>query len=310
MEIDLPKVPYIPFEERDAWSQRYFRTIRQDEYDVSETDMLRARRAYYAMISFIDDQVGLLMDTLRETGFAKYTIVIFASDHGEMLGERGMWFKFNPFEDSIRVPLIVNMPGQAQPDLESRAVSLIDLLPTFLDMATDGAAPPLAEPIDGSTLLPMLQGRDTTRGDAAVVEYMAEGVGAPAIILRRDGMKYVQCGDAPPMMFDLIRDPLELKNLATDPAYASTAKTFQDKIAENWDCNAITRDVLLSQARRRVVQKANGIGQKSAWDYTVPQDGTKQYVRPDFKIPGTTDIKRKARYPFVAAATPQHPRKT
>ena len=309
IKIDGPKVPYIPYEERDAWAKRYFMTIRQDEFDVSDAELEQARRAYYGMISFVDDQIGILLKTLEETGCDSDTIVVFASDHGEMLGERGMWFKFNPYEGSIRVPLLANVPGIKQPGRESRAVSLLDLFPTFLDMATNGNLPEIAGEIDGKSILPMMKGTDANRQDEVVVEYFAEGVHDPAIILRRDGMKYVHCGDDPGLLFNLIDDPLELTNLAQTADYAELAVMMKAEIMAGWDLERIAAQVLSAQAQRRVVQKAVHIGKKTPWDYTPPNDGTKDYVRPDPSQMSTTDIKRKARLPYVEAAKPVRPRK-
>ena len=301
-------MPAIPYEDLDPWAQRYFRTISQDQYDVSQEELLRARRCYFGMISFIDDQIGIMLDTLAQTGFAEDTIVIFTSDHGEMMGERGSWYKFNPYEPSIRVPLIANVPDMAQPKREARAVSLMDLFPTFLDIASPDIPYDLAEPLDGQSLMPMLAGKDTTRKDEAIIEYMAEGVYDPAIILRRDGMKYIHCGDDPGLLFDLEKDPLELNNLAAKPEHADLAQSFHDEIISRWDLPAIREDVMRVQARRRIVQKAIHVGTTAAWDYTPPRDGTKEYVRPNPNIKSTTDIKRKARYPYLPPATPQHPR--
>lgn len=310
VDIPAPAVPAIPYEDLDPWAQRYFRTIRQDEYEVSQEELMRARRCYYGMISFVDDQIGMLLQTLAETGFDKDTIVIFASDHGEMLGERGSWYKFNPFEPSIRVPLIAHIPGVEQPKREMRAVSLMDLFPTFLDIASPDTPVELVEPLDGQSLMPMLLGQDTTRCDEVIVEYMAEGVYDPAVILRRNRMKYVHCGDDPGLLFDLNNDPLELTNLATSSTHSKLAQEMRDEILSGWDLPAIREDVMKVQARRRVVQKAIHVGATTAWDYTPPRDGTKEYVRPNPSIKSTTDIKRKARYPYVPAAKPQHPRDT
>ena len=147
--INMPSVPHIPVEERDPWSQRYYYTIRQDEHDITDAHIRNARHAYYAMNSYLDSLVGRILRALDECGLSGNTYVIFTSDHGDMLGERGMWYKFNPFEWSVRVPLIVTGPEVKKGATISTGVSLLDLLPTFLDMACDGDTPELAEPIDG-----------------------------------------------------------------------------------------------------------------------------------------------------------------
>ena len=110
-DIDMPSVPHIPVEERDPWSRRYYYLIRQDEHEVTDEILRRTRRAYYGMISYVDDKVGALLGTLDALGLADNTVVVFTADHGDMMGERGMWYKFNPYEWSARVPLVVRAPG-------------------------------------------------------------------------------------------------------------------------------------------------------------------------------------------------------
>ena len=83
-----------------------------DEAVVTEADVRRARHAYYGAISYVDDRVGELLDTLRSFGLAEDTVVIFTADHGDMLGERGLWYKMHFFEWAVRVPLIVPAPGR------------------------------------------------------------------------------------------------------------------------------------------------------------------------------------------------------
>ena len=106
----MPSVPYIPVEERDPWSRRYYYLIRQDEHEVTDAAIRRTRHAYYGMISYVDDKVGELLRTLDALGMADNTVVVFTADHGDMMGERGMWYEFNPYEWSARVPLVVRAP--------------------------------------------------------------------------------------------------------------------------------------------------------------------------------------------------------
>ena len=99
--IDMPAVPFIPYDQRDPWSQRYYKLIRQDEHIVTDAHIRSARHAYYGMVSFVDSKVGTLLDTLEKIGVLDNTVVVFTADHGDMLGERGMWYKFNPYEQSM-----------------------------------------------------------------------------------------------------------------------------------------------------------------------------------------------------------------
>src|SRR5690606_27567398 len=116
------------------------------------------RHAYYGAISYVDDKVGQLLQALRATRQLENTIIIFTSDHGEMLGERGLWYKMSFFEWSARVPLIFHAPGRFAPRRVGDHVSLVDLLPTLVEIAADGQAMTYADAIDGRSLLPLLHG--------------------------------------------------------------------------------------------------------------------------------------------------------
>ena len=107
VEIDMPRVADIPLEERDPHSRRHWFLTGRHRAEVRESDVLHMRRAYYALTSYIDAKVGKLLETLREIGAADDTLVVFTSDHGDSLGERGLFFKMSFFEWSVRVPLIV-----------------------------------------------------------------------------------------------------------------------------------------------------------------------------------------------------------
>ena len=109
------------------------------------------------MISYIDDKVGQLLQALEATGRRDETIVIFVSDHGEMLGERGLWYKMSFFEWTARVPLIIHAPRQFAARRVAQHVSLVDLLPTLADLAVGATgAPELAGPVDGRSLTPLM----------------------------------------------------------------------------------------------------------------------------------------------------------
>src|SRR3981189_3181631 len=99
-----------------------------------------------------------MVAALAEAGFADDPIVLLLADHGDMLGERGLWYKMNFYEPAGRIPLIVHAPGRFSPRRVGSAASLVDLLPTFAALANEGREPDYAAPIDGRSLLPALQG--------------------------------------------------------------------------------------------------------------------------------------------------------
>jgi choline-sulfatase len=170
--IDLPKTSYEQAPQ-DPHSERLRWAIGASDIVLSERQVLAARRAYYASVSDFDRRVGLLLKAIRESGSGDNTIVIITSDHGDMLGERGLWFKMSYFERSVRVPLIVHNPERFQPHRVSEAVSLVDLGPTMVAMTRDGEPGVFPTELGGRSMWPHLMG---DRGhDEVIGEYYAEG---------------------------------------------------------------------------------------------------------------------------------------
>ena len=233
---------------------------------------------------------------------------MFTVDHGEMLGERGMWFKLKPYEPSIKVPLIVHLPGAPAARRVTENCSLVDLLPTLLDLATDGQPLELADTIDGHSLSPLLHGSDPAWTDEALIEFTGEGVHAPALILRQEHTKYVYCEGDPGMLFNLQNDPAELNNLCQDPAHSVMAQRFVADIQRRFEPDRIKSDVLASQRRRLLLHRTLTQGTHTPWDFEVRKDASKQYVR-SVGSTSTTATKAKARFPFVPSVPPDTPRK-
>ena len=239
-EIDDPAVAPIPVEQRDIQSQWLHVSHDADRQPVSAAQVRAARHAYYAMVSYVDDKVGRLMETLAACGFADDTVVVFTADHGEMLGERGMFYKQCFFEPSVRVPLIVHAPTRFAARRVAAPVSLVDLLPTLLDLADTNVAWP--EPTDGASLVPKLRG-EAPVPRRVISEYTDMGVIAPCRMVRDGRYKYLYTHGHPAQLFDLSDDPLELSNRAGDPALARRRSRAACGRARRlgWRCGAARR---------------------------------------------------------------------
>ena len=248
-----------------------------DAEPVTEVQALNARRAYFAAISYVDDNFGRLMQALRSSGLREDTIVILLSDHGEMLGERELWYKMNFFEGASRVPLVVASPGRFAPARVAASVSLVDLLPTLVDFA-GGDARALGSSIDGRSLGPHLAGAHGGH-DEAVGEYLAEGAVAPIVMIRRGAWKFIHSPPDPDQLYDLRRDPGERDNLAGKPSHAAEVAELRAEVARRWDLAALDAEVRASQRRRRLVDAALRKGAVRAWDFQPFRDATKQYMR-------------------------------
>ncbi|WP_445262892.1 choline-sulfatase [Pseudokineococcus sp. 1T1Z-3] len=280
VEIPDPAHPEIPDPEQDPHTHRLRTMSGFDVREPSADDVRRARRAYYAAVSYVDDHVGRIVGRLHELGLAESTVVVVLSDHGDMLGEKGLWFKMSPYEQSARVPLIISGPGHLVPTGRfANPVSLVDLLPTLVELA---GAPQAPGP--GLSLLESVRREQAEQAGPedrdVVLEYLAEGTYHPQLTLVRGPYKYVLCPGDPDQLFDLATDPGELHNRAADPAYAETACRLRTALADRYDLEALEAGVLASQADRQLVADALGRGRVSHWDHEPPPE--QRYVRGDF----------------------------
>ncbi len=269
-----PTVGPIPFAEQDPHSQRLMRASDHVDWTPRPDQVRRARQAYFANLTYVDERIGELLGVLEATGMAGTTAVLFLSDHGDMLGERGLWFKMSFREGSARIPLMIAAPGLA-PGRVDQPVSLLDVAPTLADLA--GLDPDRVRPwVDGTSLLPVASG--AARGPVPM-EYAAEGTEAPMVALRAGALKLIRCRTDPPQLFDLDRDPQERTNLAGDPGYAAALGGLAMEMDGRWDLAAFDQAVRASQARRHLVYEALRQGTYSPWDYQPVQPASDRFMR-------------------------------
>lgn len=289
-DIDMPKlrVGDVP---TDPHSARIIKGIGMQDPPPSDDEVRNARHAYYGSISYIDERFADLTQSLKESGMADDTITIVTGDHGDMLGERGLWFKMNWFENSARVPLIVHAPGRFQPRRISAAVSLIDIMPTLLELAAGGDN--LHEEIkcDGHSLAGHLSGAGGR--DEVIGEYTAEGARAPLVMIRRGALKFIHSPGDPDQLYDMKADPLERRNLAADEAHAERISSLRQECARRWNMVEISQQVLASQRQRRYL---NDIlrAQNVSWDYQPLLEARHQYIRNTLPI---FELEMRSRFP-------------
>ena len=298
--IDMPKVGPIPVDDQDEMSRWLHYAHAQDLLTIADEHVRNARHAYYGMVSYLDEKVGRIMATLAEMDLDDDTVVVLTSDHGEMLGERGAWFKQYFYEPSTGVPLIIRSPNRYKPGRVSELVSLVDLLPTFMDLATDGNAPEPFSSLDGHSLTGLLAGDDKNWDNRVISEYTGEGVIAPCRMVRRDNYKYIYTHGHPPLMYDLAKDPLEVDNLAGRPEVAEAETGLAAEIMDGWDPDAVSAACIQSQKERMFIHKATG-GEPN-WAYVARVGDDQRYVRNASAV-GT---KAAARYPFVEPTPFEH----
>jgi choline-sulfatase len=279
----------------DPHSKRLRYVCETDKTPPTDQQIRNARRAYYGAISYVDAQFGAILEALDQAGLADDTIVIVTSDHGEMLGERGLWYKMTFFEGGCRVPLIVHAPGQFDVAHVSASVSHLDLLPTLVELARGAARPAWPDTLDGRSLVPHLRGEPQAH-DEAIGEYLAEGAIAPIVMLRRGDFKFIHTPSDPDQLFNVVADPLERTNLAPLPEHAARVAAFRAEVAARWDLEALREEVVKSQRRRQFHFEATTQGLIESWDWQPCVDASQRYMRNHIDL---DTLEAMARFPAV-----------
>ena len=275
----------IPYADQDPHSRRLMDACDHTATPITDPQIRRARQGYFANISYVDDKIGEILAVLEAT--RQPAIIIFLSDHGEMLGERGLWFKMNFFEGASRVPLMICAPGLAPGRIDT-PVSTIDLTPTLAALA--GISMDEVMPwTEGVNLLPIAAGADRP---AVAMEYAAEGTITPMIALREGAWKYIRCPADPDQLYDLAADPGERHNLASDPRAAAILTHFHSLADQRWNLAAFDAAVRESQARRWVVYQALRNGVHYPWDHQPLRAASERYMRNHMDLNRLEEAKR------------------
>lgn len=209
---------------------------------------LTALQAYYGLVSFMDAQIGVVLDALEASGQLENTVVIYVSDHGELAGTDGFWFKGTMQEPSVRIPMIVAGPGVAGGSVCATPTSLVDVFPTVVSALGIGGHPDDAD-LPGQSLVDIANGPDNS--DRIVFsEYHSSSSITGSFMIRFGRWKYVYHCDLPPQLFDMASDPLEYRDLAADPAHAEHVAVAHEKLLTICDPDRVDERIREDQRRR------------------------------------------------------------
>lgn len=199
----------------------------------SDEDHQKLIRGYYAAVSFVDEQVGKVLDTLEKTGLSENTIVVLIGDHGYCLGERdGHFSKAKSWDRSLKTACIIAAPGEQEKAMKiDSVVELTDLYPTLLDLV--GLEHPDI-PMDGESMANLLKGNSTDWRNTATSHNFRPGWDQVGGSIRTERWRYIERGDGIVELFDAQKDPWHWTNLANDPKYASTVKTLSEKVKQSF----------------------------------------------------------------------------
>ncbi|MBT3990200.1 MAG: sulfatase-like hydrolase/transferase, partial [Rhodospirillaceae bacterium] len=221
--------------------------------EVPEADAVRARTAYYALVTRMDIMIGQILDKLEERGLLENTLIVYSSDHGDQIGERGLWWKHTFYEESVKIPMILSWPSHL-PKSETRdqVVNLVDLNATFLDAL--GAAPlPNSE---GHSFLNVAKDNSSSWENLTFSEYCSDVTkwdGMRQRMIRRDDWKLIYYHGFPAQLFNLARDPQELNDLADHPDHRVVKEELLGLLLKDWDPDAIEQRMLDKQSDKEIL---------------------------------------------------------
>jgi choline-sulfatase len=277
-DADIP-LPDYPEDMDDKYSD-YDRAIRRwhglhtkgDEIRKPE-NQIAMRRGFAALAHYVDDKIGELLDVLEENGLREDTIVIVTSDHGEMLGEKGMIQKRSLYEWSCRIPLFIDIPG-VSPVRVDTPVSLLDVPATLIDIT--GQVPVC--PMEGRSLLPAVHGAEL-EVVPVISEYHGEGIMRPSFIVRLGDWKYHYCHGTKARMFNIAEDPGEWIDRSGETELSEIEGELDQIITGGYfDLKKIAKDVWDRLPMKQVVNNAMETND-TRWDYQVDPSASTQFVR-------------------------------
>jgi len=262
-DIILPTLP-PNFMDKESITLQWARKMGRFETLVPDSIAVKARRAIMARTTMIDDYIGEIVTLLKELGQFDNTIIIYASDHGEMLGEHGLWYKNTAMESSARVPLIISgkqIPGNRR---ISEPVSLLDLGSTLCGLTGIKMIYPVTDGRDISDLV--LNKRESGEG-LAIMENYGEGAKRGYRMIRKGSYKLIYVPEEEVVLYDLENDPGEWNNLATDPKYAKIVTELKKIAMKGWEDYKRYDEMRYQSEERRI--SINKLPRPN-WDYPSP----------------------------------------
>ncbi|MCZ6633816.1 MAG: sulfatase-like hydrolase/transferase [bacterium] len=239
-DIDLPHVPNLEDLHLVYQAMRHFKRVATP---ISEDRIRRARAGYYGMITELDEYIGQIWKALDRTGQLENTVFIYTSDHGEALGEHGMWYKNNLFENAAHIPLVMAGPGLPKGVKVETPVAHVDLVATLLDLAGAEGETELR----GHSLLPVIEGLESSHPGWTYTESHSEGNVTGSFMVRKGDWKYIHFTWYDDLLFNLAEDPGEHHNRIADPGAQEAHLELREILYSQVDPEAVTRQAFEAQ---------------------------------------------------------------
>ncbi|MCF6177195.1 MAG: sulfatase-like hydrolase/transferase [Victivallaceae bacterium] len=261
-DIPMPETKPLPLDKVEFLNDKWMREGHPWCENISDAEIREARLNYFAQTTFTDLKLKQMIDCLKKFNLYDDTWIIVTSDHSDMLGERGLFTKKHFCDQSIRVPLIVNPPKGTKIKKIKTNVSLLDMFPTFLDIAGTEEFPELK----GESLLSFMDSSNKYELDRdVVIEYAGTSVLAPVYTICNAQFKYVNTYNPAEdsfeeLLFDLENDPGESKNIITKDTSLNIVNTMRKKLAAaGWDGRALYSRELKHQHNQKLINEAESL---------------------------------------------------
>lgn len=243
-EVDLPSVSAAYLERQHVVFQelRHFKRI---STPIPEQRVREARAGYYGLVTELDDHIGHIWRALEETGLLKNTIFVYTSDHGEALGDHGLWLKNNLLEPAAHIPLVVAGAGIPASRRVSHVTSHVDMVQALLEWTgSDGSSH-----LRGHSLVPLMHGEPGVHPGWVCSESHSEGNATGSFMVRKGKWKYIHFTWYDDLLFNLDDDPGELRDLSGDPSAQGVLRELRAILESELDTEAVTRAAFATQER-------------------------------------------------------------
>ena len=266
-ERDKPLHPFL---------EDYRASFAYDDFFENADMVKRAQAGYLGLCSFLDANIGHVLQALGDAGLSGDTRVVYTSDHGDNLGARGLWGKSTMLEESVGVPLIMSGPDIPAGHVVDTPANLLDLYPFFMECTGETSPDTVTPDHPGIDVMRLIAGEGGTR--AVFSEYHAMGSKTAAYMIRKGPYKLITYADYPPQLFDLNEDPEELNDLAEDENAKPILEELMGALFKICDPQAV--DTVAKDAQKKLLKKSGGrdaVIERGDLGFSVPPG-----VTPDF----------------------------
>ena len=226
----------------------YRATLAYDEFFDTPDKLKRAQAGYLGLVSFMDENIGKVLAALDDAGLAGDTRIVYTTDHGDNLGNRGLWGKSVMYEEAAAVPMIVSGPGIPAGRVVATPTSILDLYPFIMDCVGELDSTTVTDEHPGTNVMDLMNGEDADR--TVFSEYHAMGSRVAVYMIRKGPFKLIHHVGYPPQLFDLAEDPEELHDLAGDPAFRPVIDDLEAELFRICDPDQIDKRAKGDQAVR------------------------------------------------------------